>query len=138
MPSKDIYHAVVITALQKDGWQITDDPLYLRFEEVDFFIDVGAERLVAAWRGEEKIAVEIKTFNRASIIAEFHAALGQFMNYRLALASYDPERRLFLAVPKDVYHDFFQSSFGQTAIRAYQLKLLVYDIQTEEIVTWQK
>ena len=112
--------------------------MHLRFEEVDFFIDIGAERVLAAWRGEEKIAVEIKTFNRASIIGEFHTALGQFMNYRLALASHDAERRLFLAVPKDVYHDFFQASFGQAAIRAYQLKLLVYDIQTEEIVTWQK
>jgi hypothetical protein len=138
MPSKDLYHDIVVTALQKEGWQVTDDPLYLRFEEVDFFIDLGAERLIAASREDEKIAIEIKTFNRASIISEFHTALGQFMNYRLALSANEPERQLFLAVPKDVYYDFFQAPFGQVAIHNYQLKLLVYDIQIEEIITWQK
>ncbi|MCP4709661.1 MAG: fatty-acid oxidation protein subunit alpha [Planctomycetes bacterium] len=136
MPAKDLYHDVVITAMRKDGWKITDDPLHIEFEGVDFYIDAGAERLIAAVRGEEKIAVEIKSFNRASAISEFHTVLGQFMNYRLALMTKEADRLLYLAVPKDVYNNFFQAPFGQIAIRSYQLKLLVYDIQTEEITAW--
>jgi hypothetical protein len=30
MPAKDIYHNIVCTALIKDGWTITDDPLILK------------------------------------------------------------------------------------------------------------
>ena len=44
-------------ALQKDGWQITDDPLSISVGGVDMLIDLGAERLLAAKRQGEKIAV---------------------------------------------------------------------------------
>lgn len=30
MPARDIFHPSVKTALQKDGWKITDDPLFIR------------------------------------------------------------------------------------------------------------
>ncbi len=30
MPAKDFYHNTVKTALIKDGWTITDDPLILK------------------------------------------------------------------------------------------------------------
>lgn len=136
MPSRDLYHQSVIHALQKEDWTITDDPLYVEFAEINFYIDLGAERLLAASRGDEKIAVEIKTFKRASIIAEFHTALGQFMNYRLALEMEQPERILYLAVPEEIYHNFFQQAFGKIVIQHYALKLLVYTISSEEIVTW--
>jgi len=136
MPARDQYHQSVVHALQKDGWTITDDPLYVEFAGVDFYIDLGAERLLAANRGDEKIAVEIKSFNRASAIAEFHTALGQCMNYRLALETKDPQRLLYLAVPEEAYINFFQQAFGQIAVQRYQLKLLVYNVPAGEIVTW--
>lgn len=41
--------------------------------------------ILAAERGTEKIAVEIKSFLGDSELFEYHAALGQFLNYRLAL-----------------------------------------------------
>jgi XisH protein len=49
------------------------------------YVDLGAESIVAAERAGQKIAVEIKSFLGASSISEFHTALGQFFNYRLAL-----------------------------------------------------
>jgi len=70
MPARDKFHGAVKKALEKDGWTITDDPLSLRFSGIDFFIDLGAERLIAAERGQEKIAVEIKSFIRPSIICQ--------------------------------------------------------------------
>jgi hypothetical protein len=46
-------------------------------------IDLAAEKLIAAEREGEKIAVEVKSFlERSSAISEFHTALGQFINYR--------------------------------------------------------
>ncbi len=82
MAAKDIFHEVVKKALQKDGWQITHDPLSLGVGGVNISIDLGAERLIAAEREGKKIAVEVKSFlERASAISEFHTALGQFINY---------------------------------------------------------
>ena len=60
--AKDIFHDAVKTALVKEGWQITHDPYAFELGEVSFRIDLGAERVIAAERGDEKIAVEIKTF----------------------------------------------------------------------------
>lgn len=67
--AKDLYHETVKTALVKEGWLITHDPLYLADEpaRIDYEIDLGAEKLIVAERGPEKIAVEVKSFLRASI-----------------------------------------------------------------------
>jgi hypothetical protein len=48
MAARDVYHNTVITALVKDGWRITDDPLVLKWGQKDLYIDIGAEELVAA------------------------------------------------------------------------------------------
>jgi len=134
--AKDTFHDVVRNALQKEGWIITDDPLFIRWGGVEIYIDLGVEKLITAQKGTEKIAVEIKSFLRSSTISDFHMAIGQFMNYRLALEEKEPERMLVLAIPKDTYNTFFQLPFYQTAINRYQLRLMVYDIEKEVIVKW--
>jgi hypothetical protein len=52
----------VRTALEKDGWTITDDPLVLRLSPRTYYVDLAAERLIAAERGGRYIAVEVKSF----------------------------------------------------------------------------
>lgn len=42
--AKDRFHAVVRTALEKDGWQITADPYEINIDDVDFEIDLASER----------------------------------------------------------------------------------------------
>lgn len=69
-------------------------------------------------------------------MSEFHTALGQFLNYRDALAIVDPNRHLYLAVRLSIYEVFFQRKFILAAVERYQLKLLVYDIQQEAITKW--
>lgn len=138
MSAKDIFHESVKNALQKEQWLITDDPLKLKFGEVNFKIDLGAEKVIAAEKAGEKIAVEIKSFLNPSAITDFYNALGQFLSYRLALQSKEPERVLYLAVPLDVYKTFFQLEFSQTAIQEYKLLLIVYDPVKEIIVRWIK
>ena len=62
MPARDLYHNIVKRALIKDGWTITHDPYTLSFGQKDVFVALGAERPIAAEKGDEKIAVEVKTF----------------------------------------------------------------------------
>ena len=74
MPAKDLFHATVRKALEKDGWVITADPLVLTIGLRSVFIDLGAEKLIAAERGAEKIAVEVKSFIGASPISDLEVA----------------------------------------------------------------
>lgn len=136
MPNKDRFHEAVKKALKKERWNITHDPLFLNFAQVEMYVDLGAEPLIAAEKDEAQIAIEIKTFLGSSAINEFHTALGQYLNYLVALEDQHPGRILYLAVPVETYESFFRLEFGQIAIRRYQLKLLVYDPNQEVIVKW--
>ncbi|MCZ0903547.1 element excision factor XisH family protein, partial [Microcoleus sp. HI-ES] len=71
-----------------------------------------------------------------SAMFDFHLALGQFLNYRLALRNLEPDRSLYLAVPIAAYNSFFSRALPQAAIAEYDLKLLVYDPTNEVIVEW--
>lgn len=134
--ARDLFHNIVRTALEKDGWIITDDPWSIRCGGVDIQIDLGIEKVIAAEKDKDKIAVEIKNFVSASKISEFHTALGQFINYRTALRSEEPERVLYLAIPSIIYNDFFNLPFTQTVVNENQLKIMIYDIEKEEIIQW--
>jgi XisH protein len=136
MSAKDTTHNAVRHALEKDGWTITQDPYYIKVGGVEMYIDLGAEAIVAAEREGQKIAVEIKSFLGASSISEFHTALGQFFNYRLALEEKEPDRTLYLAVPQDTYEEFFTLQFIQKAVHRADLKLIVYIGEQEIISQW--
>lgn len=136
MPAKDLFHDTVRTALQKAGWNITHDPLSIRVGGVEVSIDLGAEKLIAAEKNGQKIAVEVKSFAGPSAIFEFHTALGQCLNYRQALEEIEPERVLYLAVPSDTYDTFFALQFIQTAVQRHQLRLIVYETKNEVITKW--
>ncbi|MCC5647001.1 XisH family protein [Nostoc sp. CHAB 5824] len=116
---------------------MTDEHLFIQVEDIDFYIDLTAERILAAEKTGKKIAVEIKSFLGASDVTEFHLALGQCLNYRSALRLTEPDRILYLAVPVDVYNEFFSRKFIQRIIDEYQLKLLIFNPEREEIVIWR-
>jgi hypothetical protein len=136
MAARDIFHKAVKQALIADGWTITDDPFVVQFGGVDLYIDLGAEKLIAAAKEDVYIAVEVKSFLGSSVVSEFHTALGQFLNYRFALQQEDPERILFLAVPLDIYKTFFALAFTQGVIAQHQVKLLIYHPETQEVRHW--
>ncbi|NET08730.1 MAG: fatty-acid oxidation protein subunit alpha [Symploca sp. SIO2B6] len=110
--------------------------LFVKAGGVKFYIDLGAEKLIAAERNGEKIAIEIKSFINPSSISDFHVAIGQFINYRVALKVSAPERRLFLAIPDTAYKTFFQKEFPKMVIQEYQLNVFVYAIENEVILQW--
>ena len=136
--AKDLYHYQVRRALEKDGWEITDDPYVLESGKIKYRVDLGAEKLLAASKGKEKILVEIKSFIGASDINEFHRAVGQYVDYIVILHDVEPDRLLFLAVPDFAWNDFFREEAIQKSLEFIRAKVLVYDPAQEIIVKWIK
>jgi len=134
--AKDIYHQAVKRALEKEGWRITHDPYPLKVGRIRLFIGLGAERMVAAERDDEKIAVEIKSFTDDSPVSAFHEAIGQYDNYLLALEDEEPDRLLFLSIQNYIYESFFQEPFVQKVVARKSIKLIVYQPETEELLLW--
>ncbi len=137
MSARDAFHDAVRVALERDGWMITHDPLTLEFGLGSLYVDLGAERVIAAERSNEKIAVEVKSFLSGSAVSEFHTALGQYLNYRLLMQEQYSEHKLYLAIPLSAYDSFFQLPFVQATIKQHQLKLAIYIPENREIVKWQ-
>lgn len=138
--AKDIYHELVKTALENEGWSITHDPYYLtvgigrRKVEADF----GAEKFILANKGVDKILVEIKSFISPSNINELHHSVGQYDFYALLLEEQEPERIPYLAMPKDAYEDLIREPIIETFLGRHQVKLIIFDINKPYIYTWKK
>ena len=138
MSAKDIVHEIVREALEKDEWVITHDPFFLRVsEKIGMFLDLAANKVIIADKETFKIAVEVKSFVGLSAVTDFHLAIGQFLNYRLALEELEPDRILYLAIPDDIYYNFFQDTFIQKVIHQYSIKLIIINPKQGEIVLWQ-
>jgi hypothetical protein len=136
MPARDLHHDIVKSALIKDGWTITHDPLRVQWGKKDLYVDLGAERLLAAEKGEQKIAVEVKSFIGKSEIADLEQALGQFVLYRNIMEFTHPGRELYLAVRELVFVELFEEPVGQLLIDRHLLQLVIFDDQLQEIVRW--
>jgi hypothetical protein len=136
MPARDRDHQHVRRALVNDGWTITHDPLRLRWGARDLYVDLGAERLLAAEKGEQKIAVEIKTFGGPSMVDDLEKAVGQFTVYHDVLETLEPARELYLAVSEAAYAEAFEDPLGQLLLAKGRARLLIYSDENEEIRRW--
>jgi hypothetical protein len=103
------------------------------YGDVQMQIDLGTDRLLAAQRDIEKIAVEVKRFIKPSAISEFHTAVGQYFNYRYALRAQEPDRKLYLAVPSQTYDQFFRLRFVEEIVQEQRILLVIYNIKTKGI-----
>lgn len=136
MSKRDDSHLSLRRTLEKDGWQITDDPLILVLEQTLLKADLGAEKFFAAEKAGRKIAVEIKDFDSPSVINELEKTMGQLQLYQWALEFQEPERQLFLAISQAIYIRHFQKPIFQLAVQRNQINLLVYKPEQEAIVQW--
>jgi hypothetical protein len=100
------------------------------------FVDLGAERLLAAERRGEHVAIEVKSFVGASDVADLELAVGQFVVYRTVLGELDPTRVLFLAVPERVWATVFAEPLGQLLRQRTGLRLVIFDPILEEVRQW--
>jgi hypothetical protein len=136
MPAKDIFHDCLKSALVKDGWYISHDPYSIKVGKKDLFIDLGAEKLLAAERGMEKIAVEVKSFVSPSDVRDLEVALGQYVLYENVLTRIEPDRTLYLAVREASFTKIFEQEIGEILLDNRVLKLLIFNPETEEISRW--
>ncbi|MBI4772142.1 MAG: XisH family protein [Chloroflexi bacterium] len=136
MPVKDLIHDIVKTALIRDGWTITHDPLSIRLGDMRAFADLGAERPIAAEKEGRKIAVEIKSFAGLSVMEDLEKAIGQFGVYSAMLAEVEPDRLLYLAVSEEVFASAFATFAGQVLVKRLALRIVAVDLVRKEIAQW--
>jgi glucose-6-phosphate 1-dehydrogenase len=134
--ARDKFHEEVRTALENDGWLITADPLSFKVGKVQVQIDLGAERLIAAEKGAEKVAIEIKTFGHISFITALYEAVGKYIICRNVLKIIQPERVIYLATPESVYNRFFDEPVLQKMMEEENFKLVVCNQNTQSITKW--
>ncbi len=137
MPARNIYHDAVVRALTADGWTITDDPLTVSYGGKDLFVDLAAERpTIGAEREGRRIAVEIQSFLSRSDVRDLEEAIGQYEVYRVLLATNDPDRVLYLGVPRHFHEGLLSEPFGQLLLTRLRLRVLVFDEETERVHQW--
>jgi len=136
MPAKDRYHENVKNALIKDGWTITDDPLHLKYGKKDMYVDLGAERLIAAEKQGQRIAIEVKSFASVSDLTDLEQALGQYLTYRSVMTRTNQDRSLYLAVRDEVYADLSDEPIAKILVEDYKINIVVFKPAEEIIFRW--
>ena len=136
--AKDIIHEAIKNALIKDGWTITADPFRLKYEEFDLLADLSAERTIIATKENRQIIVEIKSFAGRSFVKELQQALGQYEIYLDIIELTGLDYELYLAISHLTYRDFFTRKATQMVLQRHHLRVLVVNIEEEEIVQWIK
>lgn len=134
--ARDLFHQAVREALEADGWFITNDPLILKSGGLRMEIDLAAEQVLAAERGAEYIAVEVKSFLSKSKLNDFCEAKGQYDVYRKGLSEDSLSRKLYLAIDSDIFQSFFQKSLIAQLLESDSVSLLVFDAVTKRILQW--
>ena len=136
MARRDINHHVVRSALENEGWHVTDDPFFIKIGRKSAEIDLGAERVILAERTSEKIAVEVKSFVGTSMITDFYRALGQFLMYKRTLQVLEPERTLYLALPQAAYDELSDDIFDFPNFEDLRHHLIVYEPLENTKLLW--
>ena len=139
MPKKDTFHETVKIALQKEGWHITNDPLFVPTEGgVNFFIDLGLEWIIGAEKEGRKIAVEIKSFDGTSPVYSFYEILGQFLIYEMALEEQIKPWELFIAISYLGFKKLDEAPIFNRAIEKFHLKFVIFDPVYQSVIEWKK
>lgn len=136
MAAKDVFHDIVRNALINDGWTITDEPLSLSLGERKLYVDIGAEKLLTADKQGRLIAVEVKSFVGKSIMSELEKAVGQYTLYKQSLETQQPNRQLYLAIPKDAFQELSVDRVITVIQNNLGIKLLVYNPISQSIESW--
>lgn len=136
MPALDQCHEQIVRALEKAGWHVQPKPFTFAIAKGHTLqIDIEAER-----HDEDNfqtiIIVEVKCFpsNRADT-EELYSAIGQYLVYKSLLIPRGQAEQLYLAIPENAYRGVFQR-MGMAAVREYGVKMIVVDVESEEIVEW--
>ena len=133
MPAKDRYHDTVIRALQKAEWTPISEQIAIIVEDRRLWIDIRATKEY------ENLAVliEVKGFENMPSPVEYLAnATGKYALYQAALDYLKIELPLYLAVPLAAYRGILSEELAKQTLSHSGVKLIVFDPEREEIVTW--
>ncbi|MFN0034475.1 MAG: element excision factor XisH family protein [Saprospiraceae bacterium] len=100
------------------------------------YIDLAAEKIISAERGETKIAVEVKSFLSPSRLSDFYEAIGKYSIYWDALKESEPVRLLFLALPVAAYEELLAEPFVQHTVQRLGIQMMVFNPETKKIEKW--
>lgn len=100
-------------------------------------VDLGAQKPITAEKGKRKIAIEVKSFTQPSLIYSFHSAIGQYLNYLLALEQSEEARELFLAVSDEIFVRLKERKLIRLSLEKYKVKLLIFNPDTRSISGWE-
>ena len=135
MPQKDMIHGAVRTALEKDGWSITDDPYTITYRRSQLYADLCAERQESDGT-KQVIIVEVKSFRGNSALNDFHTALGQYISYRDLLQEIGVNYPVYLAMTQKAHRTVFSLDAVAAIAAREHLLLLIIDADREEILQW--
>jgi len=138
MPALDYCHQQVVRALRKNGWEIDPRPYFVRIEGLTLFADIQAHRRTSDnGQIQQIIIVEVKCFtDQRSDQDELYRALGQYLLYRSALRARGISSPLYLAIPTLAYLRLFSKSLVLDTVREAGIKLIIVDVDREEVVEW--
>jgi hypothetical protein len=69
-------------------------------------------------------------------VADLETALGQFVLYRSVLARYEPNRRLYLAVPSTAFESILADDIGRAVREDTGMPIIVFDARKEIVQKW--
>jgi XisH protein len=72
------------------------------------YVDLAAEKAIAAEKQGRKILVEVKSFIGRSFVNDLEQAVGQYVIYRDILVETELDFELYLAITAGVYKSSFQ------------------------------
>lgn len=133
MPAKDRYHDAVKRALEKDGWYVVQEQYVLKTGRRRLLVDLQAEnrsRLIT-------ILVEVKGLDTSpSEVTELADAIGKYVLYETILEKERINLPLYLAVPISAYNGIMSEDIGISIRQKLAMRLIVFDLEQEEIVLW--
>lgn len=137
MPAIDQCEGQVVRALEKSGWLVTHQPFAIRINKSRAGYVYADLRLRQKTNNQRIIVVEVKCFaSTRTQLDEFYQAVGQYISYRNALTINDMQLPVYLSVPSSIYATFFQIPLIATVVADAQIKLIVVDLEKEEIIRW--
>lgn len=73
-----------------------------------------------------------------SLIYDLHNLVGQFIDYQIGLEAQEPDRVLYVAVPKIQYERLADQELFKRIVKRAGLKVIVFEPETKVVAKWQK
>ena len=131
----DSCHYQVVNALTKAGWSVEPNIYVMELDRVRIYPDIRARQVNG--QVEELLIVEVKCFSDEDNYSdELYRAIGQYLVYRTMIELKGVQAKIYVAIPSFIYERLFRRQVVAETIRIANIKLIVVDIDREEIIQW--